>query len=170
MSEFVANGTETQRPPSSVTSRITRYGPLLVWLVFIFSASTSFMSGENTSRIIGPLLHYLFPTLGETALARIHIVIRKLGHLSEYAILAFVAARAFRGSAHMLLFKYWLLWTTVLLVVYALLDEYHQSFVPSRTASIYDSMIDVTGGLTCILIYWLVARARSAPTPASAGS
>jgi VanZ family protein len=34
-----------------------------------------------------------------------------------------------------------------------LLDEYHQSFVPSRTASIYDSLIDVVGGLTALTIF-----------------
>jgi VanZ family protein len=40
----------------------------------------------------------------------------------------------------------------LLVVIYALLDEFHQSFVPSRTASIYDSAIDVAGGLTVLLI------------------
>jgi len=37
-------------------------------------------------------------------------------------------------------------------VVYAWIDEYHQSFVPSRTASIFDSLIDMAGGLTALLI------------------
>jgi len=45
-----------------------------------------------------------------------------------------------------------------LIVVYALVDEYHQSFVPSRTASIFDSLIDMAGGLTALLI----VRKRSA--------
>ena len=39
------------------------------------------------------------------------------------------------------------------MVLYALLDEYHQSFVPTRTPSIYDSAIDVAGGLTVLLIF-----------------
>jgi VanZ family protein len=38
-----------------------------------------------------------------------------------------------------------------LVVINALLDEYHQSFVPSRTASIYDSLIDMAGGLTVMI-------------------
>jgi VanZ family protein len=41
----------------------------------------------------------------------------------------------------------------LLIMIYALLDEYHQSFVPSRTASIYDSLIDVVGGLTALSIF-----------------
>ena len=40
-----------------------------------------------------------------------------------------------------------------------LLDEYHQSFVPQRTASIYDSLIDMAGGLTALLV---VRQATSA--------
>jgi len=45
-------------------------------------------------------------------------------------------------------------------VVYALLDEYHQSFVPSRTASVYDSLIDATGGMVALLFVqrWKLRR------------
>jgi VanZ family protein len=39
-----------------------------------------------------------------------------------------------------------------LVVTYALMDEYHQTFVPSRTGSIYDSFINMAGGLTALLI------------------
>jgi VanZ family protein len=51
-------------------------------------------------------------------------------------------------------------------VIYALLDEYHQSFVPSRTASIFDSMIDMAGGLTALLI----VRRRTADSTQEHGS
>ena len=44
------------------------------------------------------------------------------------------------------------------MVIYGLLDEFHQSFVPSRTASIYDSAIDVAGGLTVLLIFRLYSK------------
>jgi VanZ family protein len=40
----------------------------------------------------------------------------------------------------------------LIIVCYALLDEFHQSFVPSRTASLYDSAIDIAGGLTVLVI------------------
>ena len=56
----------------------------------------------------------------------------------------------------MFLQRYWFQLTLALVVIYALLDEFHQSFVPSRTPSIYDSAIDVAGGLTVLLIlrFW----------------
>jgi len=46
----------------------------------------------------------------------------------------------------------WFLISLILVVTYALIDEYHQSFVPTRTPSIWDSLIDIAGGLTALLI------------------
>ena len=66
------------------------------------------------------------------------------------AILALLAARAFRSSTRELLRTRWFWLSLLLVVLYALGDEFHQSFVPSRTASIYDSMIDTLGGLTAL--------------------
>jgi VanZ family protein len=128
---------------------ITRYLPLLVWLAVISVASSDNFSAANTSRIIQPLILWLFPNTSPETLAVVHFITRKIAHLTEYAILGFLAARAFRASP---IRARWFLISAVLIVVYALFDEYHQSFVPSRTASIYDSLIDMTGGLTALLV------------------
>jgi len=85
-------------------------------------------------------------------LAVVHFITRKIAHLTEYAILGFLAARAFRTSPVAAIRARWFLISVALIVVYALFDEYHQSFVPSRTASIFDSLIDMVGGLTALLI------------------
>jgi VanZ family protein len=124
---------------------LSRYLPLVVWLAFISLASTDSFNAANTSRIIGPLVLWLFPNTSPETLATIHFVVRKIAHFTEYAILGFLAARAFRVHQR------WFLISLVLIVVYALFDEYHQSFVPSRTASIFDSFIDMAGGLTALI-------------------
>jgi VanZ family protein len=129
-----------------VARLLSRYLPLVVWLAFISFASSDSFNASNTSRIIGPLVLWLFPNTSAETLATIHFVTRKLAHFTEYAILGFLAARAFRTSPR------WFLISAVLVVVYALIDEYHQSFVPSRTASVYDSFIDMAGGLTALII------------------
>ena len=85
-------------------------------------------------------------------MATIHFTTRKVAHFTEYAILGFLAARAFRS------YPRWFAISVALVVVYALIDEYHQSFVPSRTASIFDSLIDMAGGITALI---LVRRKRS---------
>src|SRR5260370_1380034 len=138
--------------------RLSRYGPLVVWAVLIFIGSSSVLSGSNTSVVLWPVL-WLFPHASEATLATIHFIVRKAGHLTEYAILALLAARTFRTSSREFLRTSWF-WVSLLLVVaYSLSDEFHQSFVPSRSASIYDSMIDSVGGLTALVL--LVVRKRS---------
>jgi VanZ family protein len=131
---------------------ISRYLPLVVWLFFISYASSDSFNAGNTSRIIGPLVLWLFPNTSPETMATIHFVTRKIAHFTEYAILGFLAARAFRP------YPRWFLISAVLVVVYALIDEYHQSFVPSRTASVFDSLIDMAGGITALI---LVRRKRS---------
>jgi VanZ family protein len=138
-------------------NRLTRYGPLVLWAALIFIGSTDLLSASNT----GGVLVRLFPHLSEGTLKIIQLVIRKAGHLSEYAILALLAARAFRTSTREVLRTHWFLASLVLVIVYALSDEFHQSFYPSRTASIYDSMIDSFGGLVALL--FLAVRTKRRP-------
>lgn len=130
---------------------ISRYLPLVAWLAFISYASSDSFSAGKTSRIIGPLVLWLFPNTTPEGLATVHFVTRKLAHFTEYAILGLLAARAFRTSPHAAIARRWFFISLALIVVYALLDEYHQSFVPTRTASVFDSFIDMTGGLTALI-------------------
>ena len=135
-----------------MTRFVSRYVPLVVWLLLIFVASSDTFSANNTSRIIAPLILWLFPNTSPETLAVVHFITRKIAHFSEYAILAYLAARAFRTSPRRAISERWFLICASLIVVYALLDEFHQSFVPSRTASVYDSLIDIAGGLTALLV------------------
>jgi VanZ family protein len=135
-----------------VSRFLSHYLPLILWLVFISYASTDSFSASNTSRIIGPLILWLFPGTTPETLATIQFFTRKIAHFTEYAILGILAARAFRTSPGAVIRSRWFLICATLIVVYALMDEYHQSFVPSRTASIFDSLIDMAGGLTALLI------------------
>ena len=136
----------------SILKVVSRYGPLILWLAFISFASSDEFSAGNTSRIVEPLVLWLFPHVSHERLETIHFITRKLAHFSEYALLAILAARAFSTSPGERLRHRWFTASLTLVVIYALLDEYHQSFVPSRTASIYDSLIDMTGGLTALLV------------------
>jgi len=145
-----------------VARLLSRYLPLVAWLVFISFASSDSFSANNTSRIVGPLVLWLFPKTSPETMDVIHFVMRKVAHFTEYAILAYLAARAFRTSPRPALANRWFLAALALVVCYALIDEYHQSFVPSRTASIYDSFIDMTGGLVALFILRRRHKARAA--------
>jgi VanZ family protein len=121
-------------------------------MTFIFIGSTDLLSASNTGGVLARPLHWLFPNASETTVRTLQFLLRKAGHFSEYAILALLAARAFQTSSFELWRRRWF-WIALLLVVaYSLSDEFHQSFVPSRTASIYDCMIDSFGGLTALVL------------------
>jgi VanZ family protein len=138
--------------------RVGRYGPVIIWMALICYASSADFSAANTSRIVEPLFRWLFPGINNEVLASVHFLIRKCAHFSGYAVLAFFAIRAFSSSSVDLLRRRWFAATFVLVVCYALLDEFHQSFVPSRTASFYDSMIDIAGGMSFLTAYWYVRQ------------
>ena len=148
-------------------SRFWRYAPLLLWAVLIFIGSVNVLSAAHTSLLLRAV-QWLFPNVRDESLAVFHLLVRKTGHLTEYAILATLAARAFRGSSHDLLRRHWFWVSLLLAMVYALTDEWHQSFVPSRTASIYDSLIDSVGALIALTIIWLRHR-KSEPDSPRAG-
>ena len=141
-------------------SRLSRYLPLVLWLGLIFFASTGEFSASNTSLIIGPLLHWLFPNITDERVALVHFFVRKLAHFTEYAVLALLAIRAFINSSQKSIKRHWFLISLLLVALYALTDEFHQSFIPSRTASIYDSLIDTSGGLTALILYSIGRRRK----------
>ena len=163
MKEETLEGRGGERLASSDwRSRLWRYAPLAGWIGFIFFASTGAMSASNTSRIIGPLFKWLFPGITEAQLLFIHFAVRKTAHFTEYAVLALLAARAFIPSTRELLRRGWYIAAFALVACVALLDEYYQSFNVARTGTIWDSLIDMSGGATALVLYalWLSLRRR----------
>ena len=147
--------------------RLWRYGPLVAWTCFVLFASSGSFSASNTSRIIRPLLLWLFPEISEESLAYVHFLVRKAAHFSEYAVLALLAARAFRTSGKEKLRRRWWLAAFALVACVALVDEFHQSFLPSRTGTVYDSLLDMAGGATALacLALWLARGRRKSGDP-----
>jgi VanZ family protein len=140
--------------------RLWRYGPIVLWIALIFWASTDQFSSEHTAGIIQPWIQWLFPAMSPDGVESLHAVIRKSAHVTEYAIFALLVARALIGSSIRLFSRGWLVISLLMLTAIAATDEYHQSFVPSRTAAITDVLIDTSGGLMAlaILALWRLAR------------
>ncbi|HKR61584.1 MAG TPA: VanZ family protein [Pyrinomonadaceae bacterium] len=131
-----------------------------MWMALIFFASTDAFSAGNTTGLIRSILTWLFPQISEGRIEVLHLLIRKLAHFSTYAILALLAVRAFAGSSHRVLREHWVVTSALLVIGYSFLDEFHQSFVPSRSASIFDSLIDIAGGLFVLICLVVFKRPR----------
>jgi len=136
------------------------YAPLVLWIGVIVYLSSNSGSMAETSRFIGPLLKFLFPATPEETLQIYHGYIRKTAHFSEYAVLAFLALRAFSRSSAEALQKLRYILPIVLVAAIAMLDEFNQSFEATRTGSAWDVLIDIAGGVTIVLILWLLKRSR----------
>jgi len=126
--------------------------PVLIWLGVIFLGSTDMLSAEHTSRFLVPFLRWINPQISFATLNAIQLGIRKLGHLTEYAILAMLLWRALRsGTRWQMKMSILFLVAALASAIFAASDEFHQSFVPSRTASPNDVMIDICGALIGLL-------------------
>ena len=141
---------------SSLRRRSIRYIPLILWIGLIFFFSSTAASASQTSRIIGPLLHFLFPSASPESLQQYHFFIRKCAHVTEYALLAFWAIRAWKNSSYTFLKSYRFVLAAVLVLAVASLDEYNQSFEPSRTSTPWDVGLDFVGGLAMCVVLKLI--------------
>jgi VanZ family protein len=123
----------------SVERSFIKWMPVLVWAFIIFGFSTSYFSAENTSKFIDPILRLLIPGASATTIALGHGLVRKVAHFTNYAILFWLLINGPLRDRPYLAFG--------LCMLYALLDEGHQIFVPNRTPSLYDVALDSTGAL-----------------------
>ncbi|HZC65532.1 MAG TPA: VanZ family protein [Candidatus Dormibacteraeota bacterium] len=148
-------------PQLPLIKSLRAWWPALLCAVVIFSMSTDTFSAAHTSRILEPFLRWLYPALTFEQFEAIHFLVRKTAHFTEYFVFAILLFRGIRRDR-----QGWR-WTWGLLAlftaaIYSCLDEIHQAFVASRTASPYDSLLDSVGAAVAILVLFLWFRWRNA--------
>jgi VanZ family protein len=121
--------------------------PVISWMCLIFWMSTDTFSAENTSSIIKPVLLFLLPKISSQTLDMIHGFIRKSAHVTEYFVLGLLLFRAFRRGSREPGALRWSFFSALVVLIYAASDEFHQSFVSTRTASLIDVGIDTAAGI-----------------------
>jgi VanZ family protein len=145
----------------------------ILWLIVICIESTSYLSSHNTGRILYPLLHYLFG-ISYASFEPFHHFLRKAGHVFGYGLLSLLLFRAWRETLPLRGNPKWAFrWAFLAVLGTALvasLDEWHQSFLPSRTGRWQDVVLDASAGIgvqILLLLFWRSSR-RPAATPISA--
>lgn len=138
----------------------------VAWLALCWGHSL--MSGDissfESSRFVF-LVRPFFELIGITSEQTMTFFVRKGAHFTEYAILAVLL----RGLAHAWLGKGWRAWAVTLLgvILIPICDEFIQTFVPGRSGQFRDVLIDISGGLTGLLLATIInhflerRRARS---------
>jgi VanZ family protein len=146
--------------------RLPRWLPAVAWAGVIWSFSTGWFSADRTAAIFVPILAALFPHATARELAAMHSGLRKVAHFAEYLVLSVLLYRAVRVG------RRWDLRAAGIAIaiagLYAISDEFHQWFVPGRTAAATDCLIDVSGAmagqgiLAARRTRWRVSSRRSA--------
>ena len=136
---------------------------ILLWFTLIFLASSDTQSAGRSSRIIKPIVEWLFPQTAPKTVEAVVLGVRKCAHLTEYAVLALLFWRAFRKPVRSDS-RRWsgaeALKACLGVVIYAASDELHQAFVPGRFGTFQDVLIDTIGGLLGLLALWTWGRWR----------
>jgi VanZ family protein len=147
-----------------VLRRFLDWLPAVLSVLVIVMESTATMSAANTSRVLYPLWIKLFGPVSMAEWAQIHHYIRKTGHFVGYGCVSLAFFYSWRQTLYHMAVKHWTLWrrASVLAVlstlIIASLDEFHQSFLPSRTSSPIDVCIDLSGAITAQLLLLLVIQ------------
>lgn len=134
----------------------------ILWLIVIAVESSALLSAHNTSRILYPLLHFLFG-LDRMRFGYWHFYIRKSGHVIGYGTLSILLFRAWRATLPASGNVQWTFrWANIAIqgtALVASLDEWHQTFIPSRTGSVRDVILDTCAGIAAqvVIFLWLIS-------------
>jgi VanZ family protein len=137
---------------------ISAWLPVVLGIVVIVIESTEFMGADHTSKPLRILYEALFGPVTDGRWAVVHHYLRKCGHFVGYGLIGLAWLRAwwltlphsrFLPDAGLAM-----LGTGVM----ASLDEYHQSFLPNRTSSPWDVLLDCCGALTLQLLVYIMMR------------
>lgn len=138
----------------------------VIWLILIAIESTTWLSSDQTSRILYPIFHFF------TGVDRAHFTIwnyyiRETGHVVGYfvcSLLLFAAWRVTLRAAND--FRRWAFrWAAVAWVMTAAvasLDEWHQTFLPGRTGRFRDVVLDSSAAFAAqiLILLWCLASSR----------
>jgi VanZ family protein len=119
--------------------------PPIVWSAVILIASTDLFSGSNTAGLLQSIAVTIFGhRFAPDTAATLNFFIRKTAHVTEYGILSALTFRALRGGKTSWNPR-WATGAIVFAMLIASIDEIHQSFVPSRTGTWRDVLLDAAG-------------------------
>jgi VanZ family protein len=122
-----------------------------LWALVVLTLGSAPFGAQQTGPFVVPLLNVLLPHASPDVLDAVHLLLRKLAHVTEYAVLALVWFKALgsvtgptRRAAP------WAALAICLACAFA--DEMHQSTLPTRTGSARDFLIDAVGATTMLVV------------------
>jgi VanZ family protein len=137
-----------------------------LWLGLILAESTNYASAENTGRLLYPLLHFLLG-VNRDHFPLWQFFIRKTGHFVGYFTLGLLLFRSWRATIPFPGANWTIQWATISFFMSAFvasLDEWHQTYLPKRTGSLHDVLLDSSAALLAQILLFMMLRSRN-PEP-----
>jgi VanZ family protein len=131
----------------------------LGWAAVMFWMSTERFGVSESRPVFARLLNFVHISLSPATFRTVHTVVRKLAHLTEYAVLVVLLYRAFEGQDRLMWRAQSAWWCLALGALYSFTDEFHQIFVNGRGASLIDCGIDIMGLTVGLLVVYVASRA-----------
>jgi len=135
-------------------TRALPFLPPLAWSVLIAWFSSARWHGGATTPLLEPWLRALLPWAAPEQIAGAHWLVRKTGHVVEYAALALLWRRALAGPDAPAPWR----WPLALAALTAGLDEAHQALTPTREGRVADVLLDIGAAAAALLVAALGAR------------
>jgi VanZ family protein len=130
----------------------------LAWAIWIFGMSTASFGDQQSRSMLARILSFQPLNVSEPTLNLLNALSRKVGHLSEYAVLCFLIYQSLADATGWRWHPRRAVWSLALAAAYSLTDEFHQIFVPGRHASLFDCGIDTIGAAIAMLLVYAVSR------------
>jgi VanZ family protein len=139
----------------------------LIAVAIICIESSSALSSQNTSSFLRPIVERWFGPIRDSSWDLFHHTLRKAGHLIGYGLVAFTFLRAWLHTLDLRAPRPLLAWrlqsallAIVSTAIVASCDEFHQSFLPDRTGSPLDVLLDTAGACALCLLAWFLCWSR----------
>jgi VanZ family protein len=137
---------------------ISAWLPVIVGICVIMVESTEMFGADHTSAPLRWLYEGIFGPVSDERWALLHHFIRKAGHFFWYGFIGLAWLRAWWMTlprSRFLLDAFLALLGTALV---ASCDEFHQTFLPNRTGTPWDVLLDCTGAITLQLVVYVYMR------------
>lgn len=130
---------------------MSRFAIASCWLLLVLFLGSAYFAAQETGRLVIPVLQLMMPAASRSELHAGHMVVRKLAHVFEYAVLALLWYKALhRSGGRTPRAAAWV--ALAICLACAFTDEAHQSMLPSRQGSARDFVIDAVAATAMLIV------------------
>jgi VanZ family protein len=137
---------------------ISAWLPVVLSVIAVALESTEFLGANHTSGPFRWLYQAIFGPVSDERWEILHILIRKCGHFIGYGVIGLTWLRAWWMTLPRSRFLHDSLLALLGTALIASVDEWHQTFLPNRTGSAWDVLLDCCGAIMLELTAYIFMR------------